>query len=87
MKLDQKKEQILRVLAEERELNPKTYTNGLSTVVVGTIVGERPPMNVVGNLQDLLLSGYVNKEKFKWLYRIFKEMQKTIKKTTILINQ
>lgn len=67
MKLNQSKETILRILAEERELNPRTYGNGLSTMGIGVKVGARPPMDVKGDLQDLLLSGYVDKERFKWL--------------------
>ncbi|MFC2045453.1 hypothetical protein ACFLUH_02080 [Chloroflexota bacterium] len=67
MKLNQKKEQILKALAEERELNPRTYLAGLSTMGIGVKVGARPPMDVINDLQDLLLSGFINKERFKRL--------------------
>ena len=67
MKLDQKKERILRVLAEDYELNPGTYISGISAMTIGIRIGTRPPMDVIGDLQALLLSGYINRERFKWL--------------------
>jgi len=61
MKLDKKKEQILKVLADECERNPRTSLTGLDMKLLGEKVGAYLGIGVMYDVSDLTYSGFVSK--------------------------
>ena len=56
MKLDKKKGQILEVLVDEREMNPRTSLTGLDMELLGEKVGAYLGISVMYDVADLRYS-------------------------------